>query len=230
MIERVEFFGDSIVRGALWADGRFRLRPGNGYPALADMGLAVRNNAMIGSTIVKGAKVVERRLPALDEKTLVIMGFGGNDCNFDWQAVSEAPDADHLPVVLLQSFRERYARAIAKVQTTGAQVALLSLVPLDADKFFANISAGRDSGAILKWLGDKAILYRWHENYSRTVERLAAAMDCALIDVRDGFLTRHDFSGLIGADGIHPTEAGYAIIDDIIAGEVADLIALPAPA
>ena len=228
MIERVEFFGDSIVRGALWADGKFRLRPGNGFPALGAMGLAVRNNAMIGASIVKGASVVKRRLPALDERTLVILGFGGNDCNFDWQAVSEDPDGAHLPAVLLQTFRERYAKVIARVQATGAQVALMSLVPLDADKFFAHIGEGRDADAILRWLGDKAILYRWHENYNRTVERLAAATGCTLVDLRDGFLTRHDFDGLIGPDGIHPTEAGYAIIDDIVAGDVEDLIALPA--
>ena len=106
MIERVEFFGDSIVRGALWADGKFRLRPGRDFPELSGLGLTVRNNAMIGASIMKGAKTVERRLPALDDHTLVVMGFGGNDCNFDWQAVADAPDDPHLPVVLLQSFGE----------------------------------------------------------------------------------------------------------------------------
>lgn len=230
MIERVECFGDSIVRGALWADGRFRLRPGSGFPALAELGLTVRNNAQIGASIVKGAKIVERRLPALDERTLAIMGFGGNDCNFDWQAVSDDPGGIHLPAVLLQSFAERYAKAIARVQDSGAQVALCTLVPLDADKFFAHITAGRSRDAILRWLGDVGILYRWHENYNRTVERLAATTGCALIDVRDGFLTRHDFRALIGPDGIHPTQAGYRIIDDILTGEVANLIALPAMA
>ncbi|MBQ3386849.1 MAG: SGNH/GDSL hydrolase family protein [Eggerthellaceae bacterium] len=230
MIERVEFFGDSIVRGALWADGKFRLRPGRDFPELSGLGLTVRNNAMIGASIVKGAKTVERRLPALDDRTLVVMGFGGNDCNFDWQAVADAPDDPHLPVVLLQSFRERYARLIAQARGTVSKVALLSLVPLDADKFFAHISEGRSAEAILHWLGDKEILYRWHENYNRTVERLAASLGCALIDVRDGFLTRHDFATLIGEDGIHPTEAGYRIIDEIIDAEVEDLVAWPAMA
>ena len=230
MIERVEFFGDSIVRGALWEGGKFRLRSGNAFPALSELGLAVRNNAQIGASIVKGAKIVERRLPTLDEGTLVVMGFGGNDCNFDWQAVSDAPDGIHLPAVLLQSFAERYAKVVARVRETGASVALCTLVPLDAEKFFANISAGRSADSILRWLGDVSIIYRWHENYSRTVERLAAQAGCALIDVRDGFLTRHDFPALIGADGIHPTEAGYAIIDDLIVGEVENLITLPAMA
>ena len=230
MIERVEFFGDSIVRGALWADGKFRLRPDRDFPALTELGLTVRNNAQIGASIVKGAHVVERRLPALDDRTLVVMGFGGNDCNFDWQAVSDAPDGPHLPVVLLPSFRERYAKAIASVQATGAKVALCSLVPLDADKFFAHISEGRSPEAILHWLGDKEILYRWHENYNRTVERLAQSLGCALVDVRDGFLTRHDYKTLIGEDGIHPTEAGYRVFDEIVDAEIQDLVALPAMA
>mgnify|MGYP002856939832 CR=1 FL=1 len=229
-ITRIEFFGDSIIRGALWSDGKFRLRPGKDFPELAAMGFEVRNNGIIGSTIRKGAKVLERRLASLDEHTLVIMDFGGNDCDFDWKAVSAAPKDAHLPKVLLQEFASRYAKLIARVQATGAKVALCSLVPLDADKFFSFISKGNDPDRIMEWLGDKSILYRWHENYDRAVERLAAATGSALIDLRDGFLTRHDFSGLIGPDGIHPTEAGYRIIDEIIAGEVEELTAAPAMA
>ena len=222
-ITRIEFFGDSIVRGALWADGRFSLRPGKDFPQLREQGFEVRNNGIIGATICRGSRVVDRRLPALDEHTLVILGFGGNDCDHDWQAVSDDPEGIHLPRILVQSFRDRYAELIAKVQATGAKVALCSLVPLDADKFFAFISEGKSAERIMQWLGDKEILYRWHENYNRAVERLAASTGCPLIDVRDGFLTRHDFASLIGPDGIHPTEAGYAIIDDIIAGDVAEM-------
>jgi len=69
--------------------------------------------------------------------------------------------------------------------------------------------------AILSWLGDINLLYRWHENYSRTVERIAAETGCALIDVRSAFLTRHDYKSLLCFDGIHPTEAGYGIIDSV---------------
>ena len=55
------------------------------------------------------------------------------------------------------------------------------------------------------------------------MERLAQTLGCALIDLRDGFLTRHDYKALIGPDGIHPTEAGYAIIDDILSDDVAEM-------
>lgn len=228
MITRIEFFGDSIIRGALWEDGKFRLRKDRDFPALAAQGFEVRNNGCIGATVYKGAKMLERRLSALDEHTLVIMGFGGNDCDFDWQAISDDPGGAHLPKVLLQDFRQRYARLIAKVQASGAKVALCTLVPLDTEKFFAFISQNRSPEAILQWLGDKGILYRWHENYDRAVEQLACDMKCALIDIRDGFLTRHDFANLIGPDGIHPTEAGYAIVDEAITDEVDFLTAWPA--
>ena len=230
MITRIEFFGDSIIRGALWENGKFRLRTGRDFPELQAQGFEVRNNAQIGATVYKGAKALERRLPELDKHTLVILGFGGNDCNFDWQAISEDPTGAHLPKVLLQDFRQRYARLVSKVQATGARVALVSLVPLDTEKFFAFISQDRNPEAILQWLGDKSILYRWHENYDRMVEQLARDMECALIDVRDGFLTRHDFATLLGPDGIHPTEAGYAIVDEAIAAEVDYLTAWPAMA
>lgn len=230
MITRIEFFGDSIVRGALWMDGKFRLRPGKDFPKLKDMGFEVRNNAVIGSTIRKGEQVVDRRLEDLDEHTLVIMDFGGNDCDHDWQAVADTPDEVHLPKLGVQEFLSRYAKLIRKVQATGAKVAICSLVPLDQEKFFDFISKGKDPDAILHWLGDKDILYRWHENYNRAVERLALSMGCALIDLRDGFLTRHNYKSLIGPDGIHPTEEGYAEVDEIIAEEVEVLTACPAMA
>lgn len=225
MITRIEFFGDSIIRGALWADGKFRLRPGRDFATLAGTGVTVRNNAVIGSTILKGAQTVARRLPALDENTLVVLGFGGNDSDHVWQEVSDSPAAPHLPRVALQAFRERYAQVIRQIRATGATVALCSLVPLDAERYFAFISKDRDARHILQWLGDKEILYRWHENYNRAVERLAFAAGCPLIDLRDGFLARHDYERLIGPDGIHPTLEGYDVIDDIIFGEVRELCA-----
>ncbi len=227
MITTISFFGDSIIRGAVNINGRLRLREGCDFPALKARCFDVNNYAAIGSTILKTAKVVRRHLPDFDESTLVVIGLGGNDCDHEWTAVAETPEGAHLPRVLLQDFSLRYGQLIREVQATGAKVALCTMVPLDAEKFFDHISQGLDAEAIEQWLGDKQAAYRWHENYNRAVERLAVENGCAIIDLRDGFLTRRDFSALISNDGIHPTPAGYEIIDNIIEDEIDYLTALP---
>ena len=61
------------------------------------------------------------------------------------------------------------------------------------------------------------MLYRWHESYNRAVESVAESTGSRLLNVREAFLTRHDYKKLIGIDGIHPTEEGYAVLDQVFA-------------
>ena len=82
------------------------------------------------------------------------------------------------------------------------------------------ISRGLDYDVILNWLGDKSMLYRWHENYNRLVEKIADKFNISLVDVRGAFLTAHNFKTLISADGIHPTEDGHSLINKTITNAV----------
>ncbi|MBQ8641425.1 MAG: SGNH/GDSL hydrolase family protein [Clostridia bacterium] len=65
------------------------------------------------------------------------------------------------------------------------------------------------------------MLYRWHETYSRTTEKLAEKLACPLIDLRLPFLMSHRYRDLLSGDGIHPTQAGHALIEETIAGALA---------
>lgn len=75
------------------------------------------------------------------------------------------------------------------------------------------ISRGLDAPAILKWLGDKELIYRHHESYSLAIVNLAQSLSCNYIDVRLPFLMKRDYYNYLCEDGIHPNERGYALIN-----------------
>ena len=212
----VHFFGDSILRGALREEsGKLKLRADPQFSYISDLGIDVHNNARVGATIVKGAEILRRKLSQFGKSAAVVFGFGGNDCDFDWKTMTDDPAADYRPHVELGEFTRLYTRLIREVQETGAVTAVCNLVPLDSEKYFRWICTQGSPEVILQWLGDPEMLYRWHERYNRAVESVAESTGSQLLNVREAFLTRHDYKQLIGIDGIHPTEAGYAVIDEV---------------
>ena len=82
------------------------------------------------------------------------------------------------------------------------------------------ITRACDRDAVLSWLGDASMLYRWQEYYNRAVEELAYRYGCPMIDVRSAFLSSHRYPQLLCADGIHPSPAGHAMIDTLIAERI----------
>ena len=142
--------------------------------------------------------------------------FGGNDCDFDWKSVSECPDGIHLPKTPLDEFESLYSKIIDDVSNSGSKPVLFSLPPLSAERYFAWISKGLNAVNILRWLGDVGHIYRWHEMYNNTVVKIAEAKNVLLIDIREAFLKARDYLSLLCEDGIHPNEAGHALISDVV--------------
>lgn len=210
----VQIFGDSIMQGVIYSEesGRYKLRE-NRFARLTASGVSVTNNSRMGATVEKGYHCLENKLHECKD-TLVVFEFGGNDCDFDWAKVSDEPSGEHHPHLEPERFTEIYKSAITSARAKGAEVAIATLVPLDAEKYMNFISRGRSYESILRWLGDVSMLSRWQEYYSRLVEKIAAETGCPLIDLRGTFLMTHDYPSCLCADGIHPTEYGYALIEN----------------
>ncbi len=215
-MQKLIIFGDSILKGVMKAEHGYHLCSGHNFDAISQQGISVISHAKMGATVETGLAAVRKMLPPCDSETTVLLDFGGNDCNHDWSVVANEPDKDHLPATSPDRFVSLYEELIRTVQVSGAKVAVASLVPLDADRFFQTISQAKDASAILRWLGDKYHLYRWQERYNVLVCRLARAMDCTLVDLRTPFLENADFPSLIGSDGIHPTQAGHDLIHSVV--------------
>ncbi len=221
-MKKIYLFGDSIIKGVTYSEsaGRHKLLPDR-FSTLAEKGYTVKNCSLMGATVEEGITMLRRKLTDADENTTVLLEYGGNDCDYRWADISADPDGEHMPKIPLDIFTRLYAELVDGAREKGAAVYICNLVPLDADRYMHWIARGLDYDSILGWLGDPSMLYRWHEFYSRTTEKLAEKLHCPLIDLRLPFLLSHSYKNLLSADGIHPTPAGHDLIEKTIAAALA---------
>lgn len=212
-------FGDSVGRGIVFDSvaGRYHLLKDNFARLLSkSIGIELKNYSCFGCTVTKGAKVVEKHEAALLDRGGVILEFGGNDCDFNWTQVAEQPEAAHVCGTPMPDFKRIYRELIEKVRNAGSTPFLMTLPPIDPDRYFEYISRGLSKKSIMQFLGDTDRIYRWHEYYSLAVSSLAAETGAKLIDVRSAFLERRNCFEMICADGIHPNGKGHAFISDVV--------------
>ncbi len=221
-MKNVYLFGDSIIKGVTYNEeaGRHKLLPDR-FAALEKIGYTVKNCSLMGATVEEGITMLRRKLTEAGEDTMVLLEYGGNDCDYRWADISADPAGDHMPKTPLDSFTRRYGELVSYAREKGARVYICNLVPLDAEKYMRWIARGLNYDSILGWLGDPSMLYRWHEYYSRTTEKLAEKLSCPLIDLRMPFLLSHSYRELLSADGIHPTKAGHDLIEKTVAAALA---------
>ena len=213
----VEVFGDSILKGVQLDDENNRYHVDNNIDVNMlekKFLLSISNFSKFGCTISKALALIEKRFKnEKPECDAIIMNLGGNDCDFDWKAISENPEQEHQPNTPLDVFAETYRRIIEYLKKKGIRPIITTLPPLDAQKFFNWFCGGLEKKAnVLKWLGGVEAIYRWQENYSRTIEKIAVETGALLVDLRGAFLKHRKLENLLCADGAHPNTEGQRVI------------------
>ena len=217
-IKKLKILGDSILKGVVYSpEGKhYSLCRENRAETLTDSELTVENYSKMGATVLDGVRTLELAADGADENTTVIIEFGGNDCDHDWQDVSDHPDRDHFPKVDSKQFSEYLKRCIEKVKKIGARAVVAISPPIVAEKYFSFISKGRSKENLLKWLNCKDSLYRWQEYYTIIAAKTALSEGVETIDLRTPFLLRQDYGKYFCDDGIHPNPAGHKLITEQI--------------
>ena len=208
-------FGDSVGKGVVLSDtGRYA----SGSPDINSLtgrdDITLKNYSRFGFVTEKTLWLIEKCGDEIASSDAVFIEVGGNDCDFDWQSISETPDEEHLCKTPPALFEKIYTELLKKAKAFGKKVFALNLPPIVAARYFKNISqrAGVCAENVLKWLGSVETIYRYQEMYSIMVEKIARAVDVALIDIRSAFLSDHHYENLICEDGIHPNSKGYELI------------------
>lgn len=212
---QVTLLGDSILKGIQVDLGSRRYHSQNEMNVGAlesEFQLSVRNDAHFGATVRKGSRLLDRILERKLPCDLLVMDFGGNDCDFRWKEIAENPDGEHQPNVPLPEFVEQYREMIRRIRSHGIRPILTNLPPLDSGRFFNWWCGDLDREAVLRWLGDVGNIYAWQERYSRAVERLAREENVPLVDVRGAFLDHGHLEQALCADGTHPNTLGQGLI------------------
>ncbi len=219
--------GDSVSKGIVLneACGRYEKTPGSFISLVAEaLGATVKNLSMFGATVVKGLHIFDRHQDKLPEKGLVILEFGGNDCDFLWPEISERPDAVHKPNVPFERFTDEYRGLIRKLKGRGLTPVLLSLPPLDADRYFETFSRALNKENVLRWLrGTTRTIYQWHEAYNAAIASLAQETKSLYLDIRRPFLLSFHPEDYMCSDGIHPNEDGHRLIADFVIRRLGEL-------
>jgi len=217
-VKRILVIGDSLSRGVVFDElkNRYCLAKEGFVAALQKLlGAQVCNEAKFGATIAYGKNLLAPKMAELDPQ-IVLIEFGGNDCDFDWNAIAENPKADHQPKTDCGVFEAGLQEMVEQIQANGRAPVLMNLPPLDAPAYFGWFTGGdRQKGReILKWLEDVSKIYWWHERYSSAIDRVARRTGAHMVDIRGEFLAREDFRSLICRDGIHPNREGHRLIFD----------------
>ena len=216
-MKKVEIFGDSILRGVQVNPNNMRYHVNNNID-LELIGkkyeLDINNRSKFGCTVTKGYSLLERYLRDDHLCDTILMGYGGNDCDFDWKAISKNPDDEHLPNTPINIFIDTYNRIIELLNKKGILLILTNLTPLEPQRFFDWFCNGLDKENILKWLGTINTIYRFQEYYSSIIEKIAIKTNTRLIDLRGAFLKHRRIDSFLCEDGTHPSTQGQKIITE----------------
>ncbi len=220
MDDKLYVYGDSLMKATVPDENfHYHFHIGELMERYPSQPMEVVNRAKMGATIRKGQALVARDLEQGAQGRWALLGYGGNDCDFDWGAIAAAPEGEHHPKTELPEFLRILKEMAAALIEKGIQPVLMTLPPIDAARYLDFICRrGLDRSKILQWLGDCQMIYRYQELYSDGVAQLATAEGLPLIPARQAFLGDRTCASLIAADGIHLTIEGYRRLYGTIGG------------
>ncbi len=226
MDKKILIMGDSLSKGVIFDENK------NKYMLIDDCFFNLLSNAInaelinvsrFGSTVTDGKKRLETMIKKYDPD-IVVIEYGGNDCDFIWDEIANNPEFDHIPKTPLDVFDLEINSMIDYIIKFDKKAVLTTLPPLYADYYF-NWFTGKDEqkgNNILKWLKDIWRIYWWHERYSNCLSSIASKRKLPCIDIRNAFLKGREFYQYICKDGIHPNRAGHRLIFDTVMSFIKD--------
>lgn len=211
----LSILGDSVLMGiTLGENNRYVVNKQLGEEIAGETGMKVSNLSRMGYTTDRALRrgAVEKLAPQ-EGQHLVLIEYGGNDCDFDWKAISDDPDKHHDCYVPMERFLENYKKLIDAVRNVGGIPVASTLVPIDATRYFNWFCKdGVVPKRVLEWLKEISAIYRWQEMYSVAVEKLARSERIPVLDLRTPFLAEHDIGACLSTDGIHPSTLGQRLL------------------
>lgn len=215
---KIAIWGDSVLKGIILnKQGRYEVLPENCAQEIERKhGLRIENKARFGCTITKGMRQLERAIACGLDCDYVLLEYGGNDCDFDWKAVSDDPTKPHQPRTRLEDFIKIYEDMVLLLKKHAITPIVVSLPPISGRKYLDYlVSNGLSRENLLHFLGEESMIYRFHESYSLAVTGLAHRLSCPYAPVREAFLREWNQPDYICEDGIHPNERGHRLMQAV---------------
>lgn len=216
---RIAALGDSLTKGVVLTDrNRYSVLENCFIDIIGERkNLDIENFGKFGCTVEFGNKVIDRHSDKISTSAITFLEYGGNDCDFDWMKIAEAPSQEHKPKTTLESFKEQFYTLIERVRSLGSRPVIISLPPIDSERYFSFLSRFMNEEQkknVIKWLGnDISIISRWHEMYNKALFEIAGTSGSNIIDITSPFEAYDgDIRSLYCPDGIHPNAEGHRLI------------------
>lgn len=216
---RIAALGDSLTKGVVLTDrNRYSVLENCFIDIIGERkNLDIENFGKFGCTVEFGNKVIDRHSDKISTSAITFLEYGGNDCDFDWMKIAEAPSQEHKPKTTLESFKEQFYTLIERVRSLGSRPVIISLPPIDSERYFSFLSRFMNEEQkknVIKWLGnDIGIISRWHEMYNKALFEIAGTSGSNIIDITSPFEAYDgDIRSLYCPDGIHPNAEGHRLI------------------
>lgn len=220
IIESIGVIGDSILRGVVFDEimGKYRFLKESAATLFAKTNkIEVKNHSRFGCTTDKALQTLPNILQSDSATNIVMLELGGNDCDYKWDEVCEDPKKAHIPNIPYNRFKENLKNIIEQILSSGKTPVVMTLPPIDADKYFDWIVAGDEKRTenLLSFLGDKNYIYRTQERYANALEQIAAKYNLITVKAREALLDVRKYSDYLCKDGIHLNEQGQGLIKGV---------------
>ncbi len=248
MVDSIIAWGDSILKGVVSGGDskRFDITQNDSLSqACAALGIELANKSVFGSWMTKTRRTQDRSIRAGAAAQIGIIESGTNDSDYDWTAVNQNPDADHLQRCPLDEFKALMQEAVEVARQNKITPVIMIPNPLVPDWWFKNICIGNDENAIRKFVERKyglqggdcgggdcsqgqnwaaaLRLYQNQELYSIAAANLARSLNVQTVDMRTEFLAHSNYRDLMCLDGVHPNQAGYDFMAEVWKREIPGL-------
>ena len=219
IINSISVLGDSILRGVVLDEATKKykfLKQGavSGFEKMYNV--SVTNYSKFGCTAKKGLEKLQAVLKNDAPSDGVLIELGGNDSDFDWEAICAGTVTEPVPNTPYSQFVSLIRTITEQTLKAGRRPFFMNLPPIDSERYFEWISKGDPVRAqkLLSFIGEKSYIYRHQELYSRAIEHIAKEYDLFTIDIRELFLAIPKYGDFLCGDGIHPNEKGHDLIKE----------------
>lgn len=159
----------------------------------------------------------KQQLAAIQPGQKVFIEFGGDENIYNWSNIAKNACGLHLPKVTPEEFRIKYISVIREVRDLGAEPILLGMPPIDTQKYFENISKGRNKEGILEWLGgSRYYISNIYDIYKEQLSRISREEGVKFVQLATEMSKDIHFGDLLENDGVHLNQNGYAAAEKII--------------
>ncbi len=218
-------FGDSILKGVRLENGSYS-RDRSWEERLAEQfGLKILNRSRFGCTVEKALPMIRRECACPASGELAVVEYGGNDGDYDWEAISANPEGDYECKTPPERFKVEFREILRLVKESGRVPVVFTLPPIHSERYLRFVCRnGNSPERILRWLGDVEAISRWQESYSAMAAAAAREAGAKLLDLRAAFPRCPDrLRDYVCEDGIHPSRLGQELIYRTVAADLRTL-------